>query len=88
MTTRTSEEYELDQDVPVIRKLVLYNSRHFWDDVVIQLQKATGFDLVHCEQIAMIAHTTGKAVVKSGDYDELIKIDSILKEISLVTEIK
>lgn len=88
MTTKTSEEYELDQDVPVIRKLVLYNSRHFWDDVVIQLQKATGFDLVHCEQIAMIAHTTGKAVVKSGDYDELIKIDSILKEISLVTEIK
>ena len=88
MTTRTSEEYELDQDVPVIRKLVLYNSRHFWDDVVIQLKKATGFDLVHCEQIAMIAHTTGKAVVKSGDYDELIKIDSVLKEISLVTEIK
>ncbi|MBC8490440.1 MAG: ATP-dependent Clp protease adaptor ClpS [Bacteroidetes bacterium] len=88
MATRTSEEYELDQDVPVIRKLVLYNSQHFWNDVVIQLQKATGFDLVHCEQIAMIAHTTGKAVVKSGDYDELIKIDSVLKEISLVTEIQ
>ncbi|MBL7129495.1 MAG: ATP-dependent Clp protease adaptor ClpS [Ignavibacteria bacterium] len=88
MTTRTSEEYELDQDVPVKRKLVLYNSRHFWDDVVTQLHKATGFDLVHCEQIAMIAHTTGKAVVKSGDCDELIKIDSVLKEISLVTEIQ
>ena len=88
MTTRASEEYELDQDVPVKRKLVLYNSRHFWDDVVKQLHKATGFDLVHCEQIAMIAHTSGKAVVKSGDYDELIKIDVVLKEISLVTEIR
>ena len=85
MTTRTSEEYELDQDVPVKRKLILYNSQHFWDDVVIQLKKATGFDLVQCEQIAMIAHTSGKAIVKSGDYDELIKIDSVLKEINLVT---
>lgn len=88
MTTKTSEEYELDQDAPVIRKLVLFNSQHFWDDVVKQLHKATRFDLVHCEQIAMIAHTTGKAVVKSGDHDELTKIDSVLKEISLVTEIQ
>lgn len=88
MATKTSEDYELDQDTPVIRKLVLFNSKHFWDDVVMQLQKATRFDLVQCEQIAMIAHTTGKAVVKSGDYDELIKIDSVLKEINLVTEIR
>jgi hypothetical protein len=44
--------------------------------------------MVHCEQIAVIAHTTGKAVVKSGEYSELSKIDSVLKEISLVTEIQ
>lgn len=35
----------------------------------------------------MIAHTTGKAVVKSGIYDELKLIDEVLKEINLVTKI-
>lgn len=88
MSTKTSEEYSLDEDVPVMRQLILYNSKHFWDDVVLQLQKATGYDLLHCEQIAVIAHTKGSAVVKSGDFEELAKIDSVLKEISLVTKIK
>lgn len=77
-----------DTDIPVNRKLILFNSNHFWDEVVNQLMKATGFDILHCEQIAIIAHTKGKATVKSGDYDELIRIDSILKEISLVTKIE
>ena len=88
MSTKTSEEYSLDEDVPVMRQLILYNSRHFWDDVVLQLQKATGYDLLHCEQIAVIAHTKGNAVVKTGDFEELSKIDNVLKEISLVTKIK
>ncbi len=88
MSTKTSEEYSLDEDVPVMRQLILYNSRHFWDDVVLQLQKATGYDLLQCEQIAIIAHTKGSAVVKTGDVDELAKIDNVLKEISLVTKIK
>ena len=88
MSTKTSEEYSLDEDVPVMRQLILFNSRHFWDDVVLQVQKATGYDLLHCEQIAIIAHTKGNAVVKTGDFDELAKIDNVLKEISLVTKIK
>ncbi len=88
MSTKTSKEYSLDEDVPVMRQLILYNSRHFWDDVVLQLQKATGYDLLHCEQIAVIAHTKGNAVVKTGDFEELTKIDNVLKEISLVTKIK
>jgi len=44
--------------------------------------------MVHCEQIAIIAHTKGKAVVKSGNYPELKKIDVILREIHLLTEIQ
>ena len=75
-------------EIPLLRKLILYNSYHIWEDVILQLQKATGFDMVHCEQIAVIAHTKGKAVVKSGDYEELKIINEILKEINLITEIK
>ena len=87
MSTKEQEKNITGEDVPVLRRLYIFNSMHFWDDVVLQLQKATGFDVVQCEQIAVIAHTTGKAVVKSGDSEELIKIDAVLKEISLITKI-
>lgn len=69
-------------------RLILFNSGHVWDDVINQLQKATGFDLINCEQIAIIAHTKGKAVVKSGDIEELEIINNILKEIRLITTIE
>ncbi|MBK8551187.1 MAG: ATP-dependent Clp protease adaptor ClpS [Ignavibacteria bacterium] len=61
---------------------------HTWDDVILQLQKATGYDIIHCEQIAIIAHTKGKAVVKSGDIEELEIINNILREIMLITSIE
>jgi len=85
---KQNEESFTDEDTHVIRRLILFNSHHLWDDVILQLQKATGYDLVHCEQIAIIAHTKGKAVVKSGEYEELQKINAVLKEIGLVTEIE
>jgi ATP-dependent Clp protease adaptor protein ClpS len=71
-----------------LKSLILFNSGHYWDEVVTQLQKATGFDILQCEQIAMIAHTKGKAVVISGDVEKLLLIENVLKEIKLVTEIK
>ena len=42
----------------------------------------------HCEQIAMIAHTKGKAMVMSGDTRETFPGRDVLKEISLQTEIQ
>ncbi len=76
-----------DIGTEVQHSLVLYNSLHIYDDVVNQLQKATGFDLIQCEQIAIIAHTKGKAVVRSGEIPFLERINTVLKEINLVTEI-
>lgn len=69
-------------------KLILFNSTHTWDDVIIQLEKATGYDLLPCEQIALIAHTKGKATVKTGERSELRTIENVLKEISLITVIE
>ncbi len=88
MQEKDLPKYTDDNDTPVLRKLILFNSAHFWEEVILQLQKATGFDIIHCEQIAIIAHTKGQAVVKSGDYEELNSINTILKEINLVTEIQ
>jgi hypothetical protein len=88
MGTLEKEQSVIDIDSPFERKLILFNSGHLWDQVILQLQKATGFDIIQCEQIAIIAHTKGKATVKSGMINELSKINNVLKEINLVTEIQ
>lgn len=88
MSIQEKELTVTDIETPTQRKLLLFNSAHFWEQVILQIQKATGFDIVQCEQIAIIAHTKGKAVVKSGEIDELNKINSVLKEINLITEIQ
>ena len=88
MGTLEKEHSLTDIESPTKRRLILYNSSHLWDQVIMQLQKATGFDVIQCEQIAIIAHTKGKATVKSGQINELSKINNVLKEIDLVTEIQ
>ncbi|MBM4157223.1 MAG: ATP-dependent Clp protease adaptor ClpS [Ignavibacteria bacterium] len=88
MQTKEQEKHTSGSDLDEIKKLILYNSQHIWDDVIYQLRKATGYDILHCEQIAMIAHTKGKAIVKTGEYEELYKIEKVLKEINLITEIQ
>lgn len=88
MSTLEKEQSVTDIESPIERRLILYNSSHLWEQVILQLQKATGFDIIQCEQIAIIAHTKGKATVKSGRVNELSKINNVLKEINLVTEIQ
>lgn len=86
--TITETDSEDTTGLKEIPKLILFNSSHIWDDVIIQLIKATGYDVMHCEQIALIAHTKGKAVVKSGEFSELKRIENVLKEINLITVIE
>lgn len=88
MDNKYSEKITNKNTSDELRKLIIYNSDHIWDDVTLQLHKATGYDNLHCEQIAVIAHTKGKAVVKSGELNELEIINSVLKEINLLTSIE
>lgn len=88
MEYKEKEEVITEDITKGLRKLILYNSNHLWEDVIAQLQKATNYDIIHCEQIAVIAHTKGQAVVKSGKFEELNPINIVLKEINLITEIK
>lgn len=87
MEVKEKVQITKENSTNVIHRLVLYNSNHIWEDVIAQLQKATKYDILHCEQIAVIAHTTGKATVKTGEFEELNRIDGVLKEIYLITEI-
>jgi len=61
---------------------------HTFDEVIEQLMKATGCGRGKAEDLTWKVHNEGKALVHEGEFEECLRIDSVLKEIQLVTEIK
>lgn len=73
-----AEEYELSW------RVLLYNDDfHSMDEVVLQIQKATGYSLEKSEAIMLEAHTTGAAIVYVGEQDECAKVAAVLEQIGL-----
>jgi len=69
--------------------LILFNdSHHDFDEVVMQVMKATGYGYDKSEAITLEAHNKGRAVVLSGTIDRCLNAQSILEEIGLRTSIE
>jgi ATP-dependent Clp protease adaptor protein ClpS len=74
-----------DLDKPFI--VIVYNDDyHTFPQVEMQLQKATACTLEKAEAFAMEIHTTGRAVVFSGDAEQCEKVANVLREIKLQVE--
>ncbi|MEX0845876.1 MAG: ATP-dependent Clp protease adaptor ClpS [Balneolaceae bacterium] len=70
-------------------RLILYDDDiHTFEEVISQLMKATGCSLSEAEDKTWKVHNEGKALVHEGEFEECLRIDGVLKEIQLVTEIK
>jgi len=70
-------------------RLILFDDDvHTFDEVINQLIKALGCKVEKAEEITLKVHNEGKALVYEGAFEECLKINSVLKEIQLVTEIK
>lgn len=70
-------------------RVILYNDDiHTFDEVIFQLMKATGCSAQQAEKYAWQVHTTGKACVFEGEFEECFRVQGILREIQLVTEIQ
>ncbi len=69
-------------------KVILYNDDiHTFDEVILQVQKATGCSLLEATRITMEAHFKGKAVAFTGEFADCNRAAGILREIGLVVEI-
>ncbi len=69
--------------------VVLFNDHiHTFDDVIFQLIKATGCSTGEAEKHAWQVHTRGKAGVFEGVFEKCFRVQSVLREIELVTEIQ
>lgn len=79
------EEEEIDKPWKVI---LFDDDIHTFDEVIHQLIKALGCSQAKAEELTYKVHFEGKAVVFEGNFEECLKINSVLQEIQLITEIK
>jgi len=69
--------------------VLLFNDEiHTFEEVIHQLVKATGCTVGTAEDLAWKVHNDGKAVVFDGTFEECFRVQGVLKEIGLVTEIR
>ena len=69
--------------------VVLFNDEvHTFEEVIGQIIKATGCTRGKAEKLTETVHTQGKATVYEGTFEECFEVQSVLKEIQLVTEIQ
>lgn len=70
-------------------RVILYDDDiHTFDEVIEQLIKALNCSSSHAEKLTYKVHNEGKAVVFEGSFEECFKVNGVLKEIELITEIK
>ena len=70
-------------------RVVLYDDDvHTFDDVIVQVVKATGCTPERAARHAWTVHTEGKDCVYTGEFFECLRIQGVLREIELVTEIE
>jgi ATP-dependent Clp protease adaptor protein ClpS len=70
-------------------RVILYNDDvHTFDEVVLQLVKALRCSVDQAEALTWLAHTQGKAAVFEGSFEDCFRVQSVLREIQLITEIE
>ncbi len=79
--------HQLDDRVDTPWVVILYNDDwHPIDQVVHQVQKATGYNLEKATWITMEAHTSGRAIAYSGTLEECERVAGVLRQIQLQVE--
>ena len=67
--------------------VILYNDDyHPMDEVVSQIQKATGYNFERCMHIMLEAHTRGRAITFTGSEESCERTAAILRQIRLQVE--
>ncbi len=70
-------------------RVILYDDDiHTFDDVIGQLVRAVGCDTERAARHAWTVHTEGKDTVFEGEFFDCFRVQGVLREIQLVTEIE
>jgi ATP-dependent Clp protease adaptor protein ClpS len=91
MSTQIQELPELDVEVAEKKenRIVLYNDEvNTFDHVIDMLVEACDHTPIQAEQCSLIVHYKGKCNVKTGEYEDLEPICSMLLNAGLTAEIQ
>jgi len=97
MSERPLENVELDvlekqEDETALDnpwKVVLFNDEeHTFDEVIRQLILALHCDHEKAFSLTLMVHQEGKAMVFEGSFEAALRVQSVLHEIELITELK
>jgi ATP-dependent Clp protease adaptor protein ClpS len=70
-------------------RVILFNDDwHTFEEVIGQLVKALGCGSDKANAIAVEAHSRGKALVYEGPMKDCLRINGVLEEIDLITQIE
>jgi ATP-dependent Clp protease adaptor protein ClpS len=82
------EEIESETLPDLPWNVILYNDDvHSFEEVILQVQKATGFSMEKAIEITLEAHNKGRTICYSGNLEKCTKVANILKEIELHVEV-
>lgn len=83
------EETAEEVDLETPWRVILYDDDiHTFDEVIRQLVKATGCTAERAELHAWTVHSKGKDCVYQGEFFDCFRVQGVLREIQLVTEIE
>lgn len=91
MSTNPLEQTYQDEEVLTKdpAKVILFNDDvHTFEEVIGQLIKAIRCSQEKAESLAWEVHTSGKAVVYTGEIARCMEVSGILEEIELMTQIE
>ena len=87
--TETEEEVLLDVVTDEQYQIVVFNDHvNTFDHVIQSLMTICKHEWIQAEQCALLIHTTGKTVVKSGPYKEMEQMCTALHDRSITAEIE
>jgi ATP-dependent Clp protease adaptor protein ClpS len=70
-------------------QVVLFNDEeHSFDEVILQIQKATGYALERAVQLTIRVHEKGKALIYVGSKEKCEKVGVVLQQIQLIVLIE
>ena len=70
-------------------RVILFNDDvHSFDEVIYQIIVATSCSMNRASALAWQVHSSGKAAVFGGQFEECFRVQAILCEIELITELR
>jgi len=79
----------VEEEIQEPAKVILFNDEvHTFDEVIMQIMRATGCNLTKAEALTWEVHNTGKSIVYQGELLKCMQVSSMLEEIELMTQIE